>query len=169
MFVENNIPVTSEDLIKLFFKNKKSQQQKHKIVFLTEDNFYLDFHQLVNFATSIENETKFTEFMRKIKKRVSRKKGEKYKGTSNSEVASNLNHDITNDFNNEINDKNNLNTIKEEKEDKMNNNDVIYLPMTFNKILEYFDNKGKIRTNINKIKNTIVIKFILLYKCFFFN
>ena len=56
MFVDNNIPVTNNDLIKLFFKNKSSKKDKHKVVFLTEDDYFLDFHQLVNFATSIENE-----------------------------------------------------------------------------------------------------------------
>jgi len=153
MFIDNNIPVNDKDLIRLFFKNKKkSKKDKHKVVFLTEDDYYLDFHQLVNFATTSENEEKFSEFMRKIKKRVSNLK--------NEQSAKRFDHDNNNKTNNENSDYNkeirDIKTIKEEPEDKIDVSEVIYLPMTFNKILEYFNNKGKIRANINKIKSTIV-------------
>lgn len=155
MFIDNNIPVNNKDLIKLFFKNKKSaKKDKHKVVFLTEDDYYLDFHQLVNFATTSENEDKFTEFMRMIKKRVNKLKTEK--NTKNPVMQSEKNLQEAEDENKMTNDIRNINAIKEEQEDKFNINEVIYLPMTFNKILEYFNNKGKIRSNINKIKNTIV-------------
>lgn len=158
MFIENNIPVSDKELIKLFFKNKKSaKKDKHKVVFLTEDDYYLDFHQLVNFATSAENEDKFTEFMRKIKKRVNKFKQEKNKCLethSEKNTHEQLGQQKIND------NMKNINIIKEEAEEKIDINEVIYLPMTFNKILEYFNNKGKIRANINKIKNTIVIDFL---------
>ena len=164
MFIANHIPVTDKDLIKLFFKNKKSEKkEKHKVVFLTEDDYYLDFHQLVDFANTTENEDKFTEFMRKVKKRVNKIKNEKNvkdiiqreKSLQEQLDKNKLNTDIRK-----------INTIKEEQEDKFDINEVIYLPMTFNKVLEYFNNKGKIRANINKIKNTIVHYFILFHFIF---
>ena len=117
MFKDNNIPVKTDELIKLFFKNPNKKMEKHNILFLTEDNFYLDFYQLVNFTTKPENEEHFTDFMRKAKHKIS----------SFRHV---------------------------EKKPKAEN--IIYLPMTFNKILEYFSKKGKIRTNLNKINSTIV-------------
>ncbi len=151
MFIENNIPVTDKDLIKLFFKNKKlAKKDKHKVVFLTEDDYYLDFNHLVNFATTAENEEKFTEFMRKVKKRVQTDNSTKRDIQKEKSLQEQL------DKSKFANDIRNINIIKEEQEEKPDDNEVIYLPMTFNKILEYFSNKGKIRTNINKIKNTIV-------------
>lgn len=159
MFNDNNIPVSDKDLIKLFFKNKKSaKKEKHKVVFLTEDDYYLDFYHLVNFATTAENEDKFTEFMRMIKKRLHNFKNDK---SSKSVIQSEKNFlELIEKHNSNIkknnNDIRNINTIKEETEEKADVNEVIYLPMTFDKILEYFNNKGKIRANTNKIKNTIV-------------
>jgi hypothetical protein len=170
MFLENNIPVTSKDLIKLFFKNKTQKKEKHKVVFLTEDDYFLDFNQLVNFATNIENEEKFTEFMRNIKKKVSVSTNRDLK-TMNSidskemmkeKTATILNDTTSNYCTQNINKNFNNNTKLKiiEEEEKVNKQEVIYLPMSFNKILEYFNNKGKIRSNINKIKSTIVSYYI---------
>lgn len=164
MFIENNIPVNDKDLIKLFFKNKQStKKDKHKVVFLTEDDYYLDFHQLVNFATTSENEDKFTEFMRMIKRRVNKLKTKK---SSTSVITSQKNLQEQQEKSQNNNVIGNMSNPKDEQELKFNINEVIYLPMTFNKILEYFNNKGKIRANLNKIKNTIVNIFFFL---FYFN
>lgn len=124
MFTANNIPITEKDLIKLFFKNHLKKQEKHKLVFLTEDRYYLDFNHLVSFATNSDNEEYFTEFMRKIKKTVANLKLKR------------------------------LNSI--DYENKVHPKNIVYLPMTFSKILEYFNNKGKIRLNVEKIQNTLV-------------
>jgi len=48
-----------------------------------------------------------------------------------------------------------LKTIEEE-EKKEDSEEVIYLPFSFNRILEHFNNKGKIRENFKKIEKTIV-------------
>jgi hypothetical protein len=192
MFNENNIPVTHNDLIKLFFKEKVDRRQKHKVVFLKEKDFSLDFNKMVKFATTTNNQNKFKEFMRMIKKRVINKKlntnadRERQRELGKTD-SSNL---IENDFSKSYIRKNNMNSnlqnspknfnfnlnrIVEEKKNEngnendydydydKNNNDndieneeIIYLPMSFNNILEHFNNKGKIRENIKKIKNTIV-------------
>ena len=47
-----------------------------------------------------------------------------------------------------------LNSI--DYQNKVHPKNIVYLPMTFSKILEYFNNKGKIRLNVEKIQNTLV-------------
>lgn len=170
MFNENNIPVSNNDLIKLFFKEKPNKRQKHKVVFLTEEDFSLDFNKMVKFATSTDNQKKFTDFMRMIRKRVKDKKNLLRKNITESidinnnsideikeKTCSNfIDTELTKSFNRNYfqNSSNKLKVIEEEK--KNEDDEVIYLPMSFNKILEHFNNKGKIRENIKKIKKTIV-------------
>lgn len=171
MFQDNNIPVTNKDLIRLFFQTKASIKEKHKEVFLTEEDYTLNFNQLVNFAMTQESEEKFTQFMRIVKSRVKKTNKNFSSGNSiNSYLAHKNSSGLDNDYNKSLSYKlfSQKSTISDEpfhdeSEDKprLNYNEIVYLPMTFNKILEYFNNKGKIRSNINKIKTAIVRLFVL--------
>ena len=58
MFNDNNIKAKEEDLIKLFFKNKKIKKKEYF-------KLYLTFYQFLNFA--LHNDQEFRHFMRKIK------------------------------------------------------------------------------------------------------
>ena len=58
MFNENNIKANEEDLVKLFFKNKKIKKKEYF-------KLYLTFYQFLNFALHKDNE--FRQFMRKLK------------------------------------------------------------------------------------------------------
>jgi hypothetical protein len=238
MFHDNNIPVTQLELMDLFFKKKEDKKQKHKVEFIREDDFEIDFKKLVEFATNENYQKRFEDFMRMIKKRDLDKKSnlqEKIRlkkerainnananfyintiNNTNGNINGNLNingnernndrnktkngFNDTNEFsdgtftftntnnnisfdkditistnfnlntntnlnanpNNNNNNKNifmpksgNLMIIKEEKkiaEDKS----LAYYPFTFNKILEHFNRKGKIKENLDKIRDSIV-------------
>ena len=58
MFNENNIKANEEDLVKLFFKNKKIKKKEYF-------KLYLTFYQFLNFA--LHNDEEFRKFMRKLK------------------------------------------------------------------------------------------------------
>ena len=58
MFNENNIKANEEDLVKLFFKNKKIKKNQYF-------KLYLTFYQFLNFA--LHNDEEFRQFMRKLK------------------------------------------------------------------------------------------------------
>ena len=58
MFNENNIKANEEDLVKLFFKNKKIKKKEYF-------KLYLTFYQFLNFA--LHNDDEFRQFMRKLK------------------------------------------------------------------------------------------------------
>ena len=58
MFNENNIKANEEDLVKLFFKNKKNKKKEYF-------KLYLTFYQFLNFA--LHNDEEFRKFMRKLK------------------------------------------------------------------------------------------------------
>lgn len=58
MFNENNIKANEEDLVKLFFKNKKIKKNEYF-------KLYLTFYQFLNFA--LHNDEEFRQFMRKLK------------------------------------------------------------------------------------------------------
>lgn len=58
MFNTNKIPVTEEELIKLFFKDKPIPKGEEP---------YLDFYQFLQFALSKESDQDFRNFMRQLK------------------------------------------------------------------------------------------------------
>lgn len=65
MFMKNNIPVTLNELVDLFFPNKKMKKNEEP---------YLNFFQLYLFATDSKSDHKFRVFMRKIKNKIEEKK-----------------------------------------------------------------------------------------------
>lgn len=186
MFHDNNIPVTQNDLINLFFRKKDENRQRHKVEFYGEEDYSIDFKKLVEFATDERHQKRFEEFMRTIKKREVEKrkimeekiklrnsleKNPKFRDTNefsidtinNLSMENSRENTFTSNFNNN-NNKNlfarkssNLKVIKEEQ--KLEGIDFVYYPFTFNKILEHFNRKGKIKDNFDKIKNSIVIIF----------
>lgn len=171
MFNQNNIPVNAKDLIHLLFKKNENKRQRHKVLFLKEDEYSLDFNKLVKFATSTEDQDKFIDFMRKIRKRIGEKRNDLTRKTVESIDIENTNSveelkktyssnfietELTKSFNRNhfIQNSSKLKVIEEEKNHK--EEEVIYLPMSINKVLQHFNSKGKIRGNLNNIKNTIV-------------
>ena len=107
MFNQNKIFADINELINLFFKNKK--YKKKEIM-----NLYLDFFQFMQFALNKDQE--FRNFMRKIK--------EKYQ-----------------------NDK--------DKSLYLEEGEKVYLPMSFDLILDLFITKGKERSAYNIIKQSM--------------
>ena len=73
MFEKNNIPVSLEELINLFFPERKFKEHEEP---------YLDFYQLYLFAMDKNSDHKFRVFMREIKKKIEQNK--------NKEVLSNI-------------------------------------------------------------------------------
>ena len=65
-----------------------------------------------------------------------------------------INNNPSNNKNLYMGKSSNLKVIKEEE--KIEDNDIIYYPFTFNKILEHFNRKGKIKDNLDNIKSSIV-------------
>ncbi len=49
--------------------------------------------------------------------------------------------------------------IRAKVNNSKNEEDVIYLPCSFNKLLNYFNDKGKMRAHENNIINTVVNNF----------
>ena len=64
MFNKNNIEVEETELIKLFFKNKKIPRGEDP---------YLDFFQFMEFALSKDADQHYTNYMRDVKIRHTKK------------------------------------------------------------------------------------------------
>jgi hypothetical protein len=122
MFNTNKIPVEEEELVGLFFKDKKLRKDEEP---------YLDFYQFMLFALSKACDQDFRSFMRKLKK----KKADESK-------AINANHY-----------KSAREVNKQEEPDEEN----LFLPMNFNLVLDYFNNKGKQRDSQAKIQEALDI------------
>jgi hypothetical protein len=115
MFQTNKIPVEQDQLVKLFFNDKRPKR---------DEDLYLDFYQFMLFALSNTSDQDFRIFMRELKKRKAEelKKGKKR---------------IT------------LNNNKNDEEE------TLFLPMNFNLVLDYFNNKGKQRDSQDVIVRAI--------------
>lgn len=120
MFNKNKIPVTLRELQSLFFN------KEYKNIYIKNDNnneeneYYLEFYNLVLFAINNQTNEKFIKFMRNLKAKL-----------------------------------NNFDTLLTHSEKSHMEKEVFFIPMDFNTLLEYFNDKGKIRVNTNYIKKTI--------------
>lgn len=121
MFNTNKIPVEEEELVGLFFKDKKLRKDEEP---------YLDFYQFMLFALSKASDQDFRSFMRKLKK----KKADESKAYGNLHKSPR-----------EIN--------KQQEAEEEN----LFLPMNFNLVLDYFNNKGKQRDSQAKIQEALDI------------
>lgn len=119
MFMKNNIPVTLDELVKLFFPNK---------TFHKDEEPYLDFYQLYLFAIDDNNDNKFRIFMREIKKKIEEKrKKDTLSYLFNNNVVSSNNNSLAPSQSNSrkpsifmfnSNEKKDANEIKEKEKDK---------------------------------------------------
>jgi hypothetical protein len=114
MFQTNKIPVEQDQLVKLFFNEKRPKR---------DEDLYLDFYQFMLFALSNTSDQDFRIFMRELKKR---KAEELKKGPKRTTMS-----------------KNN------------ENGETLFLPMNFNLVLDYFNNKGKQRDSQDIIVRAI--------------
>lgn len=65
MFNRNNIDVTMDELLKLFFKGKAIPKNEDP---------YLNVYQFIEFALDKQSDQEFRNFMREIKKKIQKKK-----------------------------------------------------------------------------------------------
>ena len=126
MFNTNKIPVEEEELVGLFFKDKKLRKDEEP---------YLDFYQFMLFALSKACDQDFRSFMRKLKN----KKADESKANS-----------VINKF---VTTNNSSKKAKPEHPEEEN----LFLPMNFNLVLDYFNNKGKQRDSQAKIQEALDI------------
>ena len=104
MFHKNNLFVSADELINLFFSGKKIPSK-------SLNNLYLDFNQFIDFALNKDQE--FREFMRKIRSKYCQIEGTK--------------------------------------------NEMSYIPMNFDLVLDYFIEKGKERASKKMINQSIEV------------
>lgn len=130
MFNMNSIHVTNKDLFKLFFNDKKSFE-------INETNAYLDFYQFIEFALSETKDQEFRDFMRSLKDRFEHNR--KLKASSTN---------ITKRGNSE-------NVITNKSQNVMPDDEVDFLPMNFNLLLDYFNKRGKLRGYWSSIQDCI--------------
>ena len=70
MFNQNHIKADKNDIVNLFFKDKKIKKEDDIL------KLHLDFYQFINFA--LEKEQDFREFMRRIKQKYKKKEDDNY-------------------------------------------------------------------------------------------
>ena len=82
LFNENNIKVNKDELVKLFFKNKKFKKKEY-------EKLYLNFYQFMEF--SLKNEHDFRLFMRKFKSKLAEENKSKKENQENLYLPMSLN------------------------------------------------------------------------------
>ena len=79
MFNQNHIKADKNDIVNLFFKDKKIKKEEDIL------KLYLGFYQFINFA--LEREQDFREFMREIKQKYRKKENDESINKSNEESS----------------------------------------------------------------------------------
>ena len=79
MFNQNHIKADKNDIVNLFFKDKKIKKEEDIL------KLYLGFYQFINFA--LEREQDFREFMREIKQKYRKKENDESINKSNDESS----------------------------------------------------------------------------------
>ena len=79
MFNQNHIKADKNDIVNLFFKDKKIKKEEDIL------KLYLGFYQFINFA--LEREQDFREFMREIKQKCRKKENDESINNSNDESS----------------------------------------------------------------------------------
>ena len=142
MFKVNHINVTEDDLISLFFKGKKFRK-------CDINKLYLDFYQFMQFGLSKKVITISGHSLGISRKKLSLEKAQMQMIEKNNEQQQKCNNEkIEND-----------NKDKEENLDELfkdnTSDELVFLPMNFNLVLDYFIKKGKERKSQKKIRKTI--------------
>ena len=125
-----------DEMVEMFNRNNIDVTMKELLVLFFKgkkinknEDPYLNVYQFIEFALSKESDQNFRNFMRKIKKKIYKKKEKERKKL-----------DLMNEF--------------EEKQNK--EEDHLFLPMNFNLVLDYFNNKGKDREKMENIENALI-------------
>jgi hypothetical protein len=139
MFNTNNIPVETEELLNLFFKDKKLPKGEDP---------YLDFYQFMEFALSKICDQDFRLFMRMLKVKIAKLKAD----SSQKNLLTIKEH---NDKKEEEDEEESMDATHLKEDGKKKEEDILFLPMNFNLVLDYFNNKGKQRENEDKIKKAV--------------
>jgi hypothetical protein len=79
MFNQNHIKADKNDIVNLFFKDKKIKKEEDIL------KLYLGFYQFINFA--LEREQDFREFMREIKQKCRKKENDESINNNNDESS----------------------------------------------------------------------------------
>ena len=79
MFNQNHIKADKNDIVNLFFKDKKIKKEEDIV------KLYLGFYQFINFA--LEREQDFREFMREIKQKCKKRENDESINNSNDESS----------------------------------------------------------------------------------
>lgn len=171
MFGTNDIPVELNELVQLFFRNQPIKKNEEPC---------LNFYQLIEFAFDDENEAEFEAFINKLKLAIveenKRKAAERKQsfmmrnktvtpkatlsGNKGYSEGNSKNKNKSKDFINNLESRSygvdNYELNENNKDDKDNNTiENAFLPMTLNRLLDYFNKKGNIRANCEEIDQTI--------------
>jgi len=168
MFNTNKIHCEQMDLQKLFFGDK---------YFPPDVDPGLDFYAFMGFAISKEGDQDFRNFMRKVKEKIRLKKIDEEASENSIDNNSSIMKGSLKSFNyKDKPSKHSLKSIKSdnsEKKDgeseKSEDKEAIYLPMNFNKVLDYFNDKVKESNCVKGVDEAIekITDFIKTYDKFY--
>ena len=139
MFQTNKILCEQPELVKLFFGEK---------YFPKDANPGLDFFQFMSFAISKKGDQDFRKFMRGVKEKLGKKEKleEEDKSVKDAQTI--------------ISSSDYIKKHPTGKAEKIDEEEQVYLPMNFNKVLDYFNEKSNERNARSNLDKAIVKNFI---------
>ena len=141
MFTTNKIICEQIDLQKLFFGDT---------FFPPDANPGLDFFSFMSFAISKKGDQDFRDFMRKVKETIN-----EHKKAHQEKANFAIDHFMKNSTIGVRTPRVSNDISIDKKEPELD--EVLYLPMNFNKVLDYFNDKSKERIRFGDVEEAIVM------------